>query len=90
MSLWLTKCNIINNLKNNIIKNKKYSCYADIALPDSTIRKYINSIVTAYSSNYDCDNEFLSIIKIREISNLLHNRLNIEDNIKALEELGKL
>ncbi|KAK0095062.1 hypothetical protein PV326_009323 [Microctonus aethiopoides] len=89
MSLWLTKSNIINNLKNNIIENKKYSCYADIALPDSTIRKYINSIVTAYSSNYNCDNELLSIIQIQEISKLLHNRLNIEDNIKALEELGK-
>ncbi|KAK0182552.1 hypothetical protein PV327_000680 [Microctonus hyperodae] len=69
--------------------HNRFSCYADIALPDSTIKKYINSIVTAYSSNYNCDNEFLSIIQIREISNLLENRLNIENNIKALEELGK-
>lgn len=94
---WLRECLKSNlwtkrlcvNLNCDSRYHKHYCTRAELSVPEKNIKKYIKTVCDAYTSKYAIDENFKAFIERYDAVALLEKRLDIENNIKSLEELGK-
>ncbi|KAL2728748.1 hypothetical protein V1478_006380 [Vespula squamosa] len=87
----LINLNILHNLKGLVrfMSNNVFASRLNLPLSDSSIRKYLDYLSDAYQSNQWEENNFSKMINIRSITDMLEERINIMENVKYLQELGK-
>lgn len=71
------------------MSNNVFASRLNLPLSDKSIRKYLDYLSDTYQSDRWKDNNFVKMIDIRSVAGILEDRINIKENVKYLEDLGK-
>lgn len=87
----LINLNTLHNLKGSfrLMSNNVFASRLNLPLSDKSIRKYLDYLSDTYQSDRWKDNNFVKMIDIRSVAGILEDRINIKENVKYLEDLGK-
>ncbi|KAI4487597.1 hypothetical protein M0804_005746 [Polistes exclamans] len=87
----LIDLNRFNNLKGlfRLLSSNALPLRLNLPISNNSIRKYLDYLSDVYKSNRWKENNLFQIIDVRSMSDILNERINIIENIKNLQELGK-
>ncbi|XP_047356789.1 peptide chain release factor 1-like, mitochondrial isoform X2 [Vespa velutina] len=87
----LINLNTLHNLKGlfRFMSNNVFASRLNLPLSDNSIKKYLDYLSDTYQSNQWKENNFVKMIDIKSVASTLEDRINIKENVKYLEDLGK-
>ncbi|XP_043672471.1 peptide chain release factor 1-like, mitochondrial [Vespula pensylvanica] len=87
----LINLNILHNLKGMVrfMSNNVFASRLNLPLSDNSIRKYLDYLSDVYQNDQWKENNFVKMINIRSMAGMLEERINIMENVKYLQDIGK-